>query len=108
MITDEEIEKAINWLRDKAEEAGQIAAHREYMDEWIKVEKANVAELFVGVSNAEAERQALAHPRYKQALEARKEATAADVQMRWLTTAAEAKIEAWRTQQSNQRALGKL
>ena len=107
MITDEEVEKAISWLRDNAKKAGIVAAQREHMDEWLKVEKARLMGLFVGLSNAAAEAEALRHTAYMDAVNARDTAIAADVEMRWLKSAAEAKIECWRTMSSNLRAEGK-
>jgi len=108
VITEEQAEKAIFWIRDNAKLAGEVAAKREYMQEFVKVEMANVMALFVGISNAAAEAEAKRHPRYLAALEAKKEADAKDVEMRWKKTAAEALFEAWRTGQANLRALGKV
>ena len=79
MITDEDVEKAISWLRDNAKKAGIVAAQREHMDEWLKVEKARLMGLFVGLSNAAAEAEALRHPAYMDAVNARDTAIAADV-----------------------------
>ena len=104
MITDDEVEKAISWLRDNAKKAGVVAAQREHCDEWLKVEKARLMGLFVGLSNAAAEAEALRHPAYMDALSAKKAAVEADVEMRWLKSAAEAKISAWQTYNANQRA----
>ena len=49
------------------------------------------------------EREALADERYLDHLSALRIAVEDDEKMRWLKAAAEAKIEAWRTQAANQR-----
>jgi hypothetical protein len=108
MIAEEQAEAAVDWLRDNAEEAGQAAAEKDYLDDFLKVRLASIMRECVGESNAAAQTRALCDPRYLEILEARKIAHARHEKFRWLKTAAEAKIEAWRTQQSNQRALGKL
>ena len=108
MITEQQAEAAIHWIKDNAKKAGEVAAQRDYMQEWVKVERANIMAMFVGMSNAAAETEAMRHPRYLEALQAKKEADAAHVEMNWKKAAAEAQFECWRTQQSNQRALGKL
>jgi len=108
MVTEEQAEAAFQWIGENAKKAGQIAAQREYMEEWVKVELSNVMAMFVGLSNAAAEAEAKRHPRYLEALEAKKEATALDVEMRWKKAAYEARFECYRTQQSNLRAQGKV
>jgi Arc/MetJ-type ribon-helix-helix transcriptional regulator len=50
------------------------------------------------------EREAYADDRYQQHLEAIREAVRLDEYHRFMRIAAEAKIEAWRTQSSNSRA----
>jgi len=50
------------------------------------------------------EREAYSDPRYVQHLEAIKQAVEIDEGHRFLRAAADAKIEAWRTQSSNTRA----
>lgn len=50
------------------------------------------------------EREAYADPEYIETLEALQLATAEEERLRWLMTAAEAKIEAWRTISATRRA----
>ena len=51
---------------------------------------------------------AYSDPRYTKHLEVMRDAIEADEYHGWMMKAADAKIEAWRTQQSNARSLGKL
>lgn len=107
MISDDEIERAVHWLRDNAEEAAQAKAERVYMEEYRKTVKATlmseVNEKPIGAQEA----FAYAHKHYFDHLIALKEAVKRDEHFRFLREAAQAKIEAWRTQSSNLRAEGK-
>lgn len=108
MISDSDIEKALDYLRDNAQKVGVIRAQRAYLEEYRKVVKAQIMrendDKPLGVQEA----IAYADNRYKKHLEAMREAIESDEYHRWMLTAAQAKIEAWRTQQSNKRAEGKL
>lgn len=107
MIQDEDIEKAVEYLRDNSRAAAQAKANRIYMEEYRKVIKAQIMREFAGALGMQ-EREAYADSRYTQHLEAVKEAVEKDEYHRWMMSAAEAKIEAWRTQQANNRALDKV
>ena len=108
MISDEEIEKALDYLRDNSTPAAQARANRIYMEEYRKVVKAQL----MGKSNETAvgaqERFAYAHEDYNKHLEAMRTAIEMDERHRFLLQAASAKIDAWRTEQSNYRAMGKI
>lgn len=107
LIKEEDIEKAVNWLRDNAEEAAQARANRIYVEEYRKTVKAR---LMAGMNDKPIGAQeafAYGHKEYVAHLEAIREAVRIDEEFRFLREAAQAKIEAWRTQSSNQRAEGK-
>jgi len=108
MISDAEIEKALDYLRDNSLLAAKARAERLYMEEYRKVVKAQL----MGKSNESAvgaqERYAYAHEEYAAHLDAMRTAIELDEKHRFLLAAAQAKIEAWRTEQSNYRAMGKI
>jgi 16S rRNA G966 N2-methylase RsmD len=104
MISDDDIEKALDFLRNNATKAAKAKAERAYMEEYRKVVKAQLMREHDDKALGAQEAIAYADPRYKQHLEAMREAIERDEYNRWMLTAAEAKIEAWRTQSSNQRA----
>jgi len=108
VISDEEIDKALDYLRDNATPAAQARANRIYMEEYRKVVKASL----MGISNEGAvgaqERFAYAHPDYTKHLDAMRTAIEMDERHRFLLAAAQAKIEAWRSEQANQRVMGKI
>lgn len=103
-ITDDEIDKALDYLRDNARDAAQAKAERIYVEEYRKVIKATLMKEHGSLSAVLQEREAYADPRYSQHLEAIREAVQIDEQHRFMRGAADAKIEAWRTQSSNSRA----
>ncbi len=103
-ITDDEIDKALDYLRDNARDAAQAKANRVYVEEYRKVVKAKLMKEHGAMSAVLQEREAYSDPRYVQHLEAIKQAVELDEGHRFLRSAADAKIEAWRTQSSNSRA----
>jgi hypothetical protein len=108
MIHDDEIEKTLTWLVTNATPAAQARANRQYMEEFRKVIKAQLMNASEEKTAAAQEREAYAHPDYVKHLDALRTAVEMDERFRWLTTAAEAKIEVWRSFQANQRAQGKI
>ncbi len=103
-ITDEEIDKALDYLRDNARDAAQAKADRIYVQEYRKVLKAQLMKEHAALSAVLQEREAYSDPRYVEHLEAIRQAVMADEGHTFLRAAADAKIEAWRTQSSNTRA----
>lgn len=108
MITQDQAEKAVDWLRENARGMAQARAERIYMEQWIKTVKATLQDENASApSMAASEMRALASPKYLAALQAYKQAIETDEYNRFMVTAAEAKIEAWRSQESTRRAEGK-
>ncbi len=104
MITDAQVESALDYLRDNATADAQARADAVYLAEWIKSERARLTTAQAGISNAAARDAAECHPEYLRALSAYKAAVTEDFRRRFLREAAAARIEAWRTQSSNERA----
>lgn len=105
MISDAEVERAMDYLRDSAAGAAQARANREHLEKFLK---SKVALLSNGLDGSEAmrQREALAHPEYLTCLEGYKQAVFDDEQHRNLRAAAEAKISVYQTFSANAR--GKL
>lgn len=108
MITTDDAEKAVDWLRDNARKMAQVRAERIYMEQWIKTARAEAMRAHASMPIAAQEREALTSPGYLSALQALKQSVEADEYLRWMATAAEAKLEAWRSQESTRRAEGKV
>ncbi len=105
MIDEKEVEAAVDWLRDTANEAAQKRAERLYLDEYRKVLRAKLMKQHMDLPVSAQEREALADPKYEEHLQALKTAIDEDEKMRFLRVAAEAKIEAWRSMNANHRAI---
>ena len=107
MISEDDIEKSVDYLRDNARKAGQARANRIYLDEYRKTIKAQIMRERDNMAIGAQERDAYADDRYVEHLKALKEAVSQDEYHRWMMVAAQAKIEMWRTQQANARAEGR-
>ena len=104
MITDEQVEDALTYLRDSAKPAAVARAQARTLEKYLGVVEAQQKSHAAGRSNAAAQDEARASPEYKQALDAWEEAVRRDCEFTMLREAASSRIEAWRTQSSNMRA----
>ncbi len=108
MIPESDIEKAVDYLRQSAQEAAQARANMKYLAEFLKSKRAQLVGQQTGMSNAAAENVALAHPEYLDLLDGYKVAVEKDAFHGFKREAALAMIEAWRSMQANARAEGRL
>jgi hypothetical protein len=108
MITEAEIEKSIEWLSGNGRNAAKCRAERETLDAYTKVLKATIMRENPSESLGAQEARAYADPRYLTHLKALEEAIFMDEGFRWKRSTEETRIEVWRTQSSNERALGKI
>lgn len=102
-FSDESAQKALDFLRFQAAEAAISRANRIYMEEFRKTVKANCMAESEEKALAAQERDAYANPKYVAHLEALRSAVELDEVHRWKMIAAQATIEAWRTNQANKR-----
>lgn len=107
MISDEEVDKAVEYLRTNARQAAQAKANRIYLEEYRKVVKSQIMRENSNMALGAQEAIAYSDPRYTQHLKAMETAIERDEYNRWMMVAAEAKVEAWRTQSATRRAEGK-
>lgn len=107
MISEADIEKAVDYLRDSAKQAAQSRADVKYLEAHMKVLKATLKAKSAAGSNAAAEDEALAHPDYRVALEGYRAAVEKDAEFTFLREAADAKIRAWQTMSASARAEGR-
>lgn len=108
MITDEQVEAALAYLRDSAPVAAVARAQARTLEKYVGVVEAQQKAKAIGRSNAAAQDEARSSPEYKEALEAWEEAIRKDAECTMLREAASSRIEAWRTQCSNARAEGRI
>ena len=97
MISQRDVEKALDFLRDSAEPAAQNRANRAYMEEFRKTLKAQLMSQCADMPVNAQEREAYKNPEYVSHLEALKESIYEDEKLRFLIEAARAKISAWQT-----------
>lgn len=101
----EQVERALNFIRTKADELAQAKADRVYLEEFRKSKKAmliqEASEQFKTAQ--ERESYAYAHPEYLQLLEVLREAVVRETKLQFLIKASELKFEQWRTIQANRR-----
>lgn len=102
---------ALDFIRDNAPTYAKAKADRVYLEQFRKTRKAlgmRVAELAGHKSAAVQEREAYADEEYMQLLHGLREAVEVEERLRWLITAAQAKIEVWRTLESTRRTETKV
>ena len=104
-ITDEEVEKALDWLRVSAVQCAKARAERIYLDEYSKALRSILMKEHGNLSVSAQEREACSDPRYVSHLDALRIAVENDAKMQFLRAAAEAKLEAWRTMHATERAM---
>ena len=96
MIRDDEVQIALDYLQNNANEDAQAKANREHMSDYVKVVLSEQTQKFLDAGLS------------FNALVNKKTAIAEDVRRYFMRQACEARIEAWRTFSSNQRSIGKL
>lgn len=104
MISEEQVDDALRYLRDSAPKAAVARSQAKTLEKYLGVVEAQQKTHNGGKSNAAAQDEARASPEYKQALDAWEEAVRRDCEFTMLREAASSRIEAWRTQSSNMRA----
>lgn len=102
MITDGQAENANDWIRDHAEKYAEAKAQRRYLEEFRKSKKAELMNHIDGPQH-ERESYAYSHDEYTGLLVGYRIALKEEEYLNWMLTAAETKIDMWRTQQANTR-----
>ena len=108
MVSDESIDRLLDWLRDQAPVAAQARANRVYVEEFRKSLKATIMAEHKNRPIGVQEREAYADARYVAHLAVIREAVEADEKMRWLMTAADARLRAWQTVEANERMKARI
>lgn len=108
-MTEQEISpfRALDYIRDHAEEFAIAKANVVYMTEFRKTMKALLMNECTAKTQSEKESYAYAHPNYIKHLDGLREAIEKAEHLRWLMIGAEAKIEVWRSLESSARAEGR-
>jgi hypothetical protein len=101
-MTDEQAQKAIDFIRDNAPEFAEAKADRTRIEQYLKSKKAMLMSEEGGTLGAK-EMYAYAHPDYVAQIMGLKEAVQKEETLKWQMEAAKLKFEFWKTQQFNNR-----
>ena len=104
MISDDQVQSALDYLRDSAPKAAVARSQARTLEKYLGVVEAQQKALQRGLSNAAAQDCARASPEYKTALEGWNEAVRQDCEFTMLREAAAARVNAWQTMSANERA----
>ena len=105
MISDEDIEKEVDWLATSTRLCAKARAERLYLEHYTKVLQSLLMAEHPDLSVAAQEREACKDDRYLTHLDGLREAIEKDEALRFRRAAAEAKLSAWQTMQATERAL---
>lgn len=105
LVSDADVEKALDWLRDNAEDIGTAKANSVRSGLMTKHIKALEMKRHNNLPVSAQEREALASDNYVKALESEAIAAGQYETMKALREAAALKIETWRSASANYRAM---
>lgn len=105
MITEEDVERAVQWLDDNASVIGEARANTVQLEEARKMTKASLMRRASADVKTASDREAYAyaHPEYKAIAEGYAAAAGEFERLRVLVGVAHARIELYRTQESSRR-----
>ena len=105
MITEEEVDKALEYLRTSAPKAAAARSQAKMLEKFVAITEAQHKQAHKGEgSNADATDAARASADYKQAVEAWGAALEEDAKHQMLREAAIARLDIWRTMEATKRA----
>jgi len=105
LVSDAEVERALDWLRDNAADIGEAKRLAIMTDHMVKHVKAVAMKLHGELPVSAQEREALASDQYQRAIKAAADAAGAFERMKSLREAAALKIEVYRSSSANYRAM---
>lgn len=99
--------KAVDYILKHASLFAKAKAERTYIEHFRKSLKGILMKRSMETAIGAQEREAYAHPEMVQLLEGLRAAVEIEEKLKWDITAAEMRVEIWRTEQANNRAEGK-
>jgi len=108
-MSTKEINAAVDYLYTHGAKYAEAKAHRVYIEEYRKSQKAMLMKQALvegrAKTSASAEVEAYADPAYLQILEALKQAVENEEKFRWGLISAQARIEVWRSTEASNRVM---
>lgn len=99
--------KAVDFLIEHSKKYAQAKADRVHLEHFRKSKKALLMNECTDKAVTAREQYAYSHPDYVALLEGLREAVRVEEALRWRLTAAQLRVEVWRTQEATARAEGK-
>jgi len=97
-------EKAIRYIQEHAEKYAKAKGDVAYTENYLKVVKSQQMNKSESSSLGQREADAYATGDYVQAILAHKQAVEEEAHLKWMLTAAQARIEVWKTQEYSKRS----
>jgi hypothetical protein len=104
-MTDIDPVKAVEYIMKHSAEFAKAKAERVYIENYLRSKKSLIMAQANATTISGAEAEAYAHPEYTGLLEGLKEAVEAEEKLKWMLTAAQLKVEIWRSQEATNRAI---
>lgn len=105
----DKIDAAVDYLYTHGRKYAEAKAHRTYLEEYRKSQKAMLMKQAMAdgraKSSAAAEMEAYADPAYVQALRGLEAAVEVEETLRWALVAAQARIDVWRSTEASNRVM---
>ena len=97
--------RAVEYIMKHSAEFAKAKAERVYIENYLRSKKSLIMAKSSAKSVAAAEVDAYADPEYIGLLEGLKEAVEAEEKLKWMLTAAQAKVEVWRSLEASARIM---
>lgn len=102
-MTEQEAEKALDYIRTTAPLFAEAKANRTYIENFMKSKKAILMAEAAASTIGGKDMEAMAHPDYITLLEGHRDATRLEEEYKWKMEAAKLYFEKWKVEQFNQR-----
>ena len=110
-MSDRDINDAVDYLYTHGQRYGEAKAHRVYLEEFRKSQKAMLMKAAMTEGRAKtaaaAEMEAYSDPAYVEVLKGLQEAVEREETLRWGLVSAQARIDVWRSQEASNRTMDK-
>lgn len=97
--------RAVEYIMKHSAEFAKAKAERVYLENFLRSKKSILMATAKASTISGAEAEAYAHSEYIGVLEGLKEAVEAEEKLKWMLTAAQLKVEIWRSQEATNRAI---
>lgn len=97
-------EKAIRYIQENAEKYAKAKGDVAFTENYLKVIKAQQMNKSESSSLGQREADAYASHEYQDSIKANKQAIEEEAHLKWMLTAAQARIEVWKTQEYSKRS----